>query len=182
MGGEMNKTTIIFLVGFLFIAGCGTGKVYREIMKDKPSYNSREFSVSPDILYQAVMRIIYSKNFIVEKENQKDGFILAKRYFQKGKRNVILALQAKILPYADNKSLLYLNAFQTTERLYVADRTRFFMFIIPLPGGGGKEATKVKEGEKIIEDKKFYGELFSAIENEIHILVEKGNELHKDGQ
>ncbi|OQX53929.1 MAG: hypothetical protein B5M48_02070 [Candidatus Omnitrophica bacterium 4484_213] len=57
-----------------------------------------------------------------------------------------------------------------SERLFVADRTRFFLWLIPLPGGGDKEVSKIKEEEKIIEDRKFYQRFFDRdrIEEEIN--------------
>ena len=45
---------------------------------------------------------------------------------------------AKITLNGENSSTLYLDAIQTTERLFVSDHARFFLFLIPLPGGGGK--------------------------------------------
>ena len=163
---------ICLLITPFLIPGCAT-PVYKEILKEKPSYNSKEFSVSKDILYQATIKTIFAKNFIVENEDQEKGFILAKRSFQRGKRTIALLLQAKIILDAESKCTIYLNALQTTERSYIADRTRFFMFIIPLPGGGGKEATQIKEGEKVIEDKEFYQSLFSSIEEEINKNITK---------
>jgi len=159
-----------------FLSGCATFSPSKEVFKEKATYNSKEFSVSNDILYQVIIKVIYSQNFAIENEDKEKGFILAKRYFQKGKRNIILVLQAKIIPDKEDKSLLYLNALQTTERLFVADRTRFFLWLIPLPGGGGKEASKIKEEEKIIEDKEFYQRFFKEIEEEI----KKSKEEPKD--
>ena len=151
------------------ISGCASAPAYKEVFEEKPAYNSREFSVGADALHQATVRALCSRNFIIEKEDADNGFILARRSFQKGKRTFILALQAKINSQGEDNSssVLYLNALQTTERLYVADRTRFFLFIVPLPGGGGKEATKIKEEEKTIEDREFYQKFFSAVEVEI---------------
>jgi hypothetical protein len=68
-----------------------------------------------------------------------------------------------MVPEGTNKSRLYLSAVETTERSYVSDRTRFFLFIIPLPGGGGKEASQIKEGEKVVQDKVFYRKFFDFI-------------------
>ena len=173
-GGMKNKTinkrVILLLVMCVFVASCATTPVYKEVFKDRPTYNQKEFSVSKEVLYQAALKAICSKGFIIEEDEAEKGLILAKRSFQRGKRTIVLALQAKITDEREDKSTLYLNALQTTERFFVADRTRFFFWIIPLPGGGGKEATKVKEGEKIIEDKKFYQDFFSAIEEEIEDL------------
>jgi hypothetical protein len=157
------KKTVLFLIACFLITGCATPK-YREIFIEKPTFNAKDYTVSKEKLFKAVMKVFYSKNFFVEKEDLEQGFILAKRPFQKRKRTTILALQAKITPIQKDTVTLYLNAIETTERLYVVDRTRFFMFIVPLPGGGGKEASRVKEGEKIIEDKKFYKSFFSTVD------------------
>lgn len=166
-----NNYRILFFIAsisfVILISGCATPSVYKEVLKDKPAYNSKEFPVSNNVLYQTVINVICAKNFIIESEDQAKGFILAKRYFQKGKRNIVFVLQTRVVSNEENKATLYLNALQTSERLYVADRTRFFLWLIPLPGGGGKEATKVKEEEKIVEDKEFYQGFFTKIEDEI---------------
>lgn len=162
----MNKISAVLLFAITLV-GCAGPSVHKEIFRETPSYNSKEFPISKDILYEAAIRAICAKNFIIEKENKENGFVLAKRSFQKGKRTIVLVIQAKIISKEENKALLYLNALQTTERFFVADRTRFFLFLIPLPGGGGKEASTIKEGEKIIEDREFYQNFFSAIEKEI---------------
>ena len=160
------------LLGIVFICGCGHPKVYKEVFKDKTSYNRRDFHVSREILRQAVLRIFCSRNFIVEKDDREEGFILAKRSFQKGKRNILLMVQAKMLSYNDEFNTLYLTAVQTTERAYVADRTRFLLFLIPLPGGGGKEVTTCKENEMTIKDKKFYQDFFTSIDQEASLIAE----------
>ena len=172
----MNKIVIFFLITCFFISGCATIPVYKEVFKENATYNQREFPVSKDVLYQTAIKTICSKNFIIEEENGEKGFILAKRSFQKGKRAIVLTLQAKITYDGEGKSTLYLNALQTTEKLFVADRTRFLLWVIPLPGGGGKEASRVKEGEKIIEDKEFYQNFFSAVEEKIKGLTAKSKE------
>lgn len=160
------KRIHIFLLIIFLLTGCAT-PVYKEVFKEGPAYNAKEFSFLKDILYKATLRCMYAKNFIIEKEDEEKGFILAKRSFQRWKRTIVLLLQAKVVSDGENKSTLYLNALQTTERFYVADRTRFFLWIIPLPGGGGKEASSTKEGEKIIEDKEFYQNFFSEIEKQV---------------
>jgi len=149
------------------VSGCGTSSVYREVFKNGPSqYNSRTFSYSQDLVYAALIKALYSRQFIVENENKETGDLLAKRSFQKGKRSITLLLQTKMVT-DEEETTLFLSAIETTERLYVSDRTRFFLLIIPLPGGGGKEATKIKERERPIEDRKFYQQFFEAIEKEI---------------
>jgi len=164
----MNKKMRVlgFMWVVILVAGCAA-PVYKEVFKDQQSGNSRQFPAGRDALYQATLRTICAKNFIIEKESLNDGFILAKRSFQRGKRTYILVLQANLSPDEKEKTTLYLNALQTTERYYVADRTRFFLWIVPLPGGGGKEGTSIKEGEEIIEDKAFYQKFFYEITEQL---------------
>ena len=162
---HMKKISVIFLAYIFFCSGCASTSVYKEVFNEEPAYNQKVFPVSQEELYQATLRAICSKNFLIEKESTEKDFILARRAFQKGKRTIALVLQAKIISDAAATSTLYLSALETTERSYVADRTRFLLFIVPLPGGGGKEATSVKEGEKIIEDKTFYQKFFNEIEH-----------------
>jgi hypothetical protein len=149
-----------------FVAGCAT-PVYKEVFKGKSAYNARQFPVNKDTLYQATLRTICARNFIIEKEDREKGAILARRSFQYGKRTVILLLQANVSPDGKEEATLYVNVLQTTERYYVADRTRFFLWIVPLPGGGGKEGTHVKEGEKIVEDRRFYERFFVEVEEAV---------------
>lgn len=160
-----ERLAVLSICIFLF-SGCAGAPVYKSVFKEKGGYNQREFSDSKEKLYLATMKTICSKNFIIEKESEGKDFILAKRSFQKGKKTTVLVLQAKIVSDSDNASTLYLNALQIAERSYVADRTRFFLFIIPLPGGGGKEATQVKEEEKAIEDEEFYRNFFAEVEQQ----------------
>lgn len=162
------RNLIYLLTIVVLISGCGTPSVYREVFREGPTrYNSRTFPYSQEVVYTAILKTLYSRKFIVENENKETGDLLAKRSFQKGKRTIALILQAKFLAGSEDETTLFLTAMEISERLYVADRTRFLLFIIPLPGGGGKEATKIKEQEKLIEDKKFYQQFFEAIEEEI---------------
>ena len=162
------KRILCLLILAILASGCGTPSVYREVFRDGPDqYNSRTFPYSQEIVYTALLKALYSRKFTVENENKDSGDLLAKRSFQKGKRTIALILQAKFIADSENKTTLFLTAMEISERLYVADRTRFLLFIIPLPGGGGKEATKIKEQEKLIEDRDFYQQLFEAIEGEI---------------
>ncbi|MFA5119394.1 MAG: DUF2242 domain-containing protein [Candidatus Omnitrophota bacterium] len=165
----MRSSIIISLICLFTFTGCAT-PVYREVFNEKESYNSREFSVPANILYQATSRAVCAKNFIIEKEDVDKGFILAKRSFQRGKRSIVLVVQAKMDTSCNDKTMLYLSALQTTEMYYVSDHTRFFLFIVPLPGGGGKNASQVKEGEKVIDDKEFYKNFFAEIQREVSIV------------
>jgi len=165
----------------LIVCGCAT-PAYKDVFKDKPAYNSKSFAVNRDILYQATLRAICARNFIIEKDDQEKGFILAKRSFQRGRKTIILALQANASFDEAQKTTLYLNALETSERYFVADRTRFLLWLIPLPGGGGKEGSSVKEGERVIEDKTFYENFFVEIDEEARRLskVEASRKQEKE--
>ena len=170
------KEKFILVFSTLIFFGCASSHVYREVMDEDSSYNSKELSFSKDVVYKAVEKTILGKNFIIEKEDKENGFLVGKRAFQKGKRTIVLLLQAKITSEEENKSTVFLSAIETKEASYLADRTRFFLWLIPLPGGGGKEASRVKEGEDVIKDKKFYQNLFMTIEKQIEgNKIETGN-------
>ena len=158
-----NKIPLLaFLV--ILISGCASAPVYNQIFEEDTSYNQKSFPVSQKQLYDAVIKTIYSKNFMIDKENDDKDFVVARRAFQQGKKTTILLVQAKVAGVDQtNSATVFLSALETTERSYVSDRTRFFLFIVPLPGGGGKQASTVKEGEKIISDKKFYANFFLEI-------------------
>lgn len=169
----MKLRNIVLLCVIIALGGCA-GPAYKEVFLEKDSYNSKEFPVSKSVLYQATSRTLCSKNFNIDKEDPEKGFLLAKRSFQRGKRTIALIVQAKMEPCIQGSTMLYLNAIETKEVYFVADRTRFLLFIIPLPGGGGKEGSQIKEGERVIEDKEFYKNFFEAITQEIKkIPVEK---------
>ncbi|MCK4809486.1 MAG: hypothetical protein KAS99_00930 [Candidatus Omnitrophica bacterium] len=176
----MKKVFVFILIICFLITGCSTTGTYKEVFKEEPFCNSKEFFIPKQILYRKTIKAICSRNFIIEEDNVDKGFILAKRFFQKGKRTIILLLQAKIIADDESKSILYLNAVQTTQKAYVADRTRFFLWVVPLPGGGGKEASKITEREVIIKDEKFYQNFFSAIGKEIEIASKKINRKQED--
>lgn len=170
-GNVVIHIGIIFL---LCVAGCAS-TVHKEIFSKDVSYKQKTFSTVKGTVYTAVINSILELSFVIDKENEPDAFVLAKRYFHRGKKNIVIALQAKIVSLPDNKCIVYLNAFETTEKVFIADRTRFFMFIIPLPGGGGKEASQVKIGEQCIDTKDFYDRVFSTIETHLSRLEQQKN-------
>lgn len=154
------------------LAGCASAPVYKDMFKEESSFNTKVFPAADSELYPAVIKALCLKNFIIEREDKETGVITAKRSYQQGKKIVVLVVQARIVP-SGLESTLFLNGLQTTEKTYVADKTRFFLWIIPLPGGGGKDATSIKEGEKVIEDKAFYQNFFSVIEQQLAAITPK---------
>ncbi len=165
----MVKKNLIFAALLIISPGCASAPVYDKIFSEDNSYNHKTFALSKEELYAATIKTIYAKNFMIDKESEDKDFIVARRSFQKGKKTTILVVQAKIVgEKTAEASTLFLSALETTEQFYVADRTRFFLFIVPLPGGGGKQASTVKQGEKEIEDKNFYKKWFDEIQKEIN--------------
>lgn len=166
----MIKKNTLFTAFSVLLAfscvGCST-PVYKQVIREQFSDNAKQFTASPERIYSACIKVFLLKSFVIEKENKEDGFILAKRSFQHGKRTTVLLLQGKIIASSDTASMVYLNAIETTEVSYVSDRTRFFLFLIPLPGGGGKQITTGKQEEKNIRDKEFYQHFFDLIEKEL---------------
>jgi hypothetical protein len=162
----IKNTVILILTAPFLVSGC-SAPTYRQVFREKASSNSKEFLVSKNDLYHATVKALCANNFIIENEDLEKGFILGKMSFQRGRKTIVLLVQSKIVEESENKSVVYLNAMETTEVSYVADRTRFFLFIIPLPGGGGKEASSIKLKEKTVQDKAFYKNFLKTIEKEI---------------
>ena len=163
-----NRTLFKYISFGLCLAfiGCASKTAYRDVLEDEPTYNVKTFQSPSDQVYTSLVKTLLVKKFMLEEENKEDGMVVARRSFKKGKRTFIIVIQARLLP-ENEKTTLFLNALETTERIFVADRTRFFMFVIPLPGGGGKQASTAKEGENVIQDKAFYDEFFNRIEKEL---------------
>jgi hypothetical protein len=162
----MKKTILTILICVLMAAGCASPS-YRQVFKEKPSANSRVFNVSRDLLYAAAAKVLCERNFIIENEDKDKGFMLGKRSFQRGRKTFVLLMQGKIVSDGPDRSTMYVNAIETTETYYVADHTRFFLFLIPLPGGGGKDVSTVKEAEKTVQDKRFYKDFFAEVDKKI---------------
>ena len=165
----MNKKLFSWVLLIFFLAGCAAPSAYRQVFEDKTTYNRRNFSVPKEALNIAVIKAFCEKKFAIFSEDRENGAITAERISQKGKRSFRVNIQSKIISDGPENSTLYLTAEETVERLYISDRTRFFLWIIPLPGGGGREASKVIERKKLIEDERFYTNFFQIIENNLKI-------------
>jgi hypothetical protein len=149
----------------LVLAACSpTRNIYKEITKDKDPYSSRTFQCTAADLQVAVEKVVLTKKLSIEAEDKTAGTLTAFRKFSQGYQTVVVILQAKIIPNGDAEQQLFLNGIQTTERNYVQDKTRFFLWLVPLPGGGGKQVTTSKEADVFIEDKEWYKDLFDEIQ------------------
>ena len=163
----MQKIFLVLMIAATFIGCSSTKYVYRQIQQNKDSYNTHTFTATAVQLQKALTKMLLSKQFAIDKEDTLAGTIIASRYFSQSRNNIVVVLQARIFSQDEGHQQLFLNGIQTTQRNYVVDRTRFLLWLIPLPGGGGKEVTKTKESEASIEDKSFYADLFDAIQKDL---------------
>ena len=165
----MKKFIIFFILLIPLLYGCSSTRyTYRQIEEDQDPFTSHRFKCAMTILHKAVTEVLLTKKFAIDHEDAAAGTLTGSRYFTHGYQKIVVVVQSKILSKSDNEQQLFLNGVQTTERNYVADRTRFLLFIIPLPGGGGKEVTQSKESEFVINDKQFYDDLFNDIQKVIN--------------
>ena len=164
------KNYFCFLILLVpLICGCASTKyTYRQIEEDKDPFTSHTFQCSLPALHKAVAQTLLTKKFAIDHEDAANGTLTGSRYFTHGYQKIIVVVQSKIISKSDKEQQLFLNGIQTTERNYVADRTRFLLFIIPLPGGGGKEVTQSKESEFFINDKQFYNDLFIDVQKALN--------------
>lgn len=163
----MGKKILVLSWGILFLSGCATFSPSEEVFKEKANINSRTYDVSINACFDVLKQVILKKNFSLASEDKETKRLQATRYFQKGKRSIVIVLNANLQSLEENKTTVYLNAVQTTEKLYAQSHTRFFLGLIPLPGGGGETAERLKEGEITVEDQKFYEGFFEEIADEI---------------
>ncbi|MEW5894422.1 MAG: hypothetical protein AB1650_01505 [Candidatus Omnitrophota bacterium] len=160
------KKFLIVMGGIALLAGCAY-QPQRQILKEDEVGNSRTLGASRQAVYNAFLKTALLKNFIIKEEDAAVGSILAERAVEKGKRTYIVSLQARIFEDAPEKSSLFINGSERCERTFVRDNTRFFLFIIPLPGGGGKEASSIVESVKALRDHRFYDDFFSMVQANI---------------
>ncbi|NTV29749.1 MAG: hypothetical protein HGA80_06700 [Candidatus Omnitrophica bacterium] len=162
----MKRWAVVLVIcGLLTVLGCSpTRYIYKEITADKDPYNSQVFQATMPQLLDAVEKTMLTKKLSIEAEDKTAGTLTAFRKFSRGYQTVVVVLQAKIISNCDNEQQLFLNGIQTTERNYVEDKTRFFLWLVPLPGGGGKQVTTSKETDVFIEDKEWYQDLFAEIQ------------------
>jgi len=154
-------------LGILFLCSCATFSPSGEVFKEKANINSRTYDAPVNACFDILKEVILKKNFSLASEDKEAKRLQATRYFQKGRKSIVIVLNANLQSLGENKTTVYLNAVQTTEKLYAQSHTRFFLGLIPLPGGGGETAERLREGESTVEDQKFYEGFFDEIGDEI---------------
>ena len=169
---KINNWKFAMIAAGVILSGCATFSPSGEVFKEKTNINSKVFDISINTCFDVLKQVILKKNFSLASEDKEAKRLQASRYFQKGKRNIVIVLNANLQSLEENKTTVYLNAVQTTEKLYAQSHTRFFLGLIPLPGGGGETAARLKEGEITIEDQKFYEGFFEETDEEIKKLKE----------
>lgn len=174
----MRKFVCLLCLIF-FLSGCATFSPSEEIFKGKTNINSGTYDAPINACFDVLKQVVLKKNFSLAYEDKEVKRLQATRYFQKGKRSIVIVLNANLQSLGENKTAVYLNAIQTTEKLYARGHTRFFLGLIPLPGGGGETAERLKEGEITVEEKKFYEGFFKEIGQEIGKSKGAGEESKK---
>ena len=169
MKGTADRILLSSLAGLLMV-GCTGPSAYERVFNDKQSINARTYPVDSKICWLAVNRATLGLRFAVDQQDQEKGSLQASRYFQEGKRTTTVVLHVNLEPEGEHKTTVYANAVEMSERVFTRSHTRFFLAVIPLPGGGGLEANRVKERERTVNDKRFYENFFAAIDKELHTV------------
>jgi len=159
------------LLACLLVVGCAGPSAYKRVFKDKKQEaNSKVYAVTFDDCWHAVKRALLALNFSIDDEQPEQGLVKASRYFQDRKRTTSIAIRMDIEPLGVEETAVYASAVQTREKIYLRSHRRFFLWVIPLPGGGGTEASRVIEAQQTIEDPKFYQGIFAQVEEQIEKL------------
>ncbi len=167
----MLKTLVIgtVLSGMaVFAWGCGGPSAHRRVFQGGADVrNSRVYATGTETCWTALMRAALSLNFGVDQQDPERRSLQASRYFKEGGRTTRITLKASLQPVGEGRTTLYVTAVQATERLYARSHRRFFLWVIPLPGGGGTEASRVREGEWTVDDRQFYDAFFQTVQREL---------------
>ncbi|MBN1586088.1 MAG: hypothetical protein JW937_01515 [Candidatus Omnitrophica bacterium] len=168
----MKKLLIGTLAVLLCCTGCSGSSAYKRVYKGhKDALNSRHYAQPLEICWSATKRMLLDHNFTIEEESGDMHRILAKRHFKDGKRTVTLSSEVLLEPDPKGGTTIFINAIETKEKYFVRSHSRFFLWVIPLPGGGGKSASEVQESKRTIVEKKFFKRSFEAISDQIDQLV-----------
>ena len=160
----------VFLASVLLMSGCGGPSAYQRVFQDeaRPA-NRRTLAAPPEAVWGAVKRAALALNFSVDDEDQRSGRLAASRLFQDGRKTTTIQLHVNVEPQGAGQATVFLNAIEASDRLFTRSHRRFFLWIVPLPGGGGVEANRVTEAERTIEDQAFYDSFFSAVDRELQM-------------
>lgn len=169
----MRRIIAFTLTGFLFLTGCSGHSAYQRVFKQPEPYNFRTYPVSMKTCWLAVNRAVLGLNFGIDKAEKEEGLLEASKHFQEGKKTTTIVLKASLETAGSGATTVYVNVLETRERVFARSHTRFFLWIIPLPGGGGTVASRVTEGARTVTDVKFYGALFEAVGRELDGLEGK---------
>lgn len=153
----------VLVIG-VFLTGCSPSRyIYKEISQDKSSYNTQTYEVAAADLNKAVTQMLLAKKFEITEKNEDAGTITATRVFSKSYQTTMVKVQASVVTNSEKNQSLYLNGVQSTERHYVQDHTRTLLWVVPIPGGGGKSVSTSKEADVTIDDAEFYKDLFDGV-------------------
>ena len=162
---------VIFVLCILIIAtGCATFTPSKQVFKGKPNFNFRTYDAPIETCWLAVRQAILKNNFSIFIEDNQVKRIQAAKSFAKGSLSATVTIQFTLQSCEENKTQVYLNATQTTKRIYTARQTVPLLFILPIPAGTEASQTQT---EQTIEDKKFYEAFFNQIETELKGLMQK---------
>ena len=161
-----------WIVACLLVAeGCGGPSAYQRVFNGPDQrVNGKTYSADMEACWTAVQRAVLVLNFALDKQDKANGTLEASRYFKEGRRTTRITLQVNVQPDGRHQSLVYATAIQTAEQVFVRSHRRFFLWVIPLPGGGGSEANRVTEAEWTVRDRKFYDTFFQTVERELQTL------------
>jgi hypothetical protein len=164
-----GKRTAV-LTAILLLAGCSGPSAYNRVFKKPEQHNSRTYPAGLETCWLAVNRAALSLNFGIDKEEKDKGLMEATRHFQEGKRTTTLTMKVSLQPEGEQTTTVYANATDLRERVFTRSHRRFFLWIVPLPGGGGATASRITEGERTVTDRKFHESFFEAVGRELYAL------------
>lgn len=150
------------------LAGCSGPSSYERVFERTAQPNVRGYPAGQAECRQALSRAVLQLGFAVEPAGS-DERLRAGRQFQDGKRTTTITVEATLQAQDEANTLIYLTATESRERLFLQSHRRFFLWIIPLPGGGGTTASRMTESVRTVTDPEFYDAWFAAVSRELGV-------------
>lgn len=166
----------------LMLQGCGTDFAYKkENFQAQNSMFEKNFNHSSAVVFEAAKKVLTHAGYTIEKQDPKVRGFIAQKQFQEDDTTQILTVSSNVSANAKKGSDIWLVAqethFETDETTETADLAAL-TFSIPIPTGSTQ--TSVKELGKTIDDEEFYGNLFTAIANDLDDAEKKVNAIKEE--
>jgi hypothetical protein len=167
VGSFFPYRAMIFLVGFLFLSGCGSEPSYRQAFNSSEQIqgNTESISASQDRAWAASLRVLSQQGFMVRSADKANAIILADREMtDQNDKNTSYQITSTVtfVPLGQGITQVSLAANQTTElhrKEYVWWHLLWLIPLFPI----GSEYNSVVTQRGTVQNPEFYAGFFDNL-------------------